>query len=226
MDDHNPIQNNQTEPTTTDPDMHMEPAANVSEVPTEPDTSISEPTTTEPAANVSEVPTEPDTSASEPTTMEPDMHTEPAANVSEAPTESTITQTPPLRSAFSMDASTQRIGDSTQTNDATYTMRTDSYSSNYYSSTPEPPSNGYGIASLVLGILSIPGGCCCGIGVLFGILGIVFGCVQQRDTFGKRPGIAIAGIVLSVIGIILSICCIIYLYVIGMAGTSYPSYLF
>ncbi|MBR1866755.1 MAG: DUF4190 domain-containing protein [Lachnospiraceae bacterium] len=80
------------------------------------------------------------------------------------------------------------------------------------------------MASLVLGILSIPGGCCCGLGVLFGILGIIFGCVQQKDTFGKRPGIAIAGIVLSVIGIILSICCLVYLYIVGTSGTSYQDF--
>lgn len=65
----------------------------------------------------------------------------------------------------------------------------------------EEISKGYGIASLVLGILGILTSCCCA-GLIFGILGIVFGCVQPANEEGKKPGIAIAGIITSSIGIV------------------------
>lgn len=70
---------------------------------------------------------------------------------------------------------------------------------------PAPQSNGFAIASLILGILSILGTCCCGIGVLFGIVGIILGCLQPKDNLGNKPGMAIAGIVTSVIGILFGI---------------------
>ena len=65
----------------------------------------------------------------------------------------------------------------------------------------EEISKGYGIASLVLGILGMLTSCCCA-GLIFGILGIVFGCVQPANEEGKKPGIAIAGIITSSIGIV------------------------
>lgn len=65
----------------------------------------------------------------------------------------------------------------------------------------------FGITSLVLGILSILLFCCCGpLGLVLGICGVIFGCVQKPDpaTY-KKPGIAIGGIVCSSIGIVLCI---------------------
>ena len=72
---------------------------------------------------------------------------------------------------------------------------------NYTYEATEEISKGYGIASLVLGILGILTSCCCA-GLIFGILGIVFGCVQPANEEGKKPGIAIAGIITSSIGIV------------------------
>lgn len=73
-----------------------------------------------------------------------------------------------------------------------------------YTSTPaEPFSQGMAIASLVLGIFSILFACCCTIlGIILGIVGIVLGCMQKPnpDT-GKKPGMAIAGIICSACGI-------------------------
>lgn len=70
---------------------------------------------------------------------------------------------------------------------------------------PEAVSTGYGIASLVLGILSIPCSCCYGAGLLFSILGIIFGCVQPKDYDGKKPAMAVAGIICSIVGILFAI---------------------
>ena len=69
-------------------------------------------------------------------------------------------------------------------------------------------SKGYGIASLVLGILSILTSCCC-VGLIFSILGIVFGCVQPANEEGRKPGMAIAGIVTASVGIVFFILWVI-----------------
>ncbi len=66
-------------------------------------------------------------------------------------------------------------------------------------------ANGYAIASLVLGILSIPLGCCYGLGLILAIISIVFAFVSRKQSGGKFTGMAIAGIICSVLGIICSI---------------------
>jgi hypothetical protein len=56
--------------------------------------------------------------------------------------------------------------------------------------------------SLCFGILSIIFIWCCGLlGIIFAIIGIIFGCLQKKDYRGKKPGMAIAGIVLSIISL-------------------------
>ena len=57
--------------------------------------------------------------------------------------------------------------------------------------------NGFGIASLVLGIISILFILIPLIGLICGILGIIFS-VKQRKTFSN--GVSTAGLVLSIIG--------------------------
>jgi phosphotransferase system glucose/maltose/N-acetylglucosamine-specific IIC component len=78
-----------------------------------------------------------------------------------------------------------------------------------YSYTPPGNPNGQAIASLVLGIVSIVclptsyfGGAY--IGAITGILGIVFAAVGMNKVNGR--GLAIAGLVLSIIGTIISLC--------------------
>lgn len=92
------------------------------------------------------------------------------------------------------------------------------YNSDFYTGSPfqEPAetSKGFGIASLVLSIISLLT-CCCGLGSLFAILGIIFGCIQEKDAYGKKPGQAVAGIIISIISLILSILCIIYFVAVG-----------
>ena len=89
------------------------------------------------------------------------------------------------------------------------------YSSNQEAE--ETFSSGFAIASLIFGILSILGSCCC-IGGLFSILGIVFGCLQKKDESDKKPGMAIAGIITSIIGLLFSLIALIY--IIGMSYIS------
>lgn len=74
---------------------------------------------------------------------------------------------------------------------------------------------GFGIASLVLGIISIFTFACC-INYILAILAIIFGIVQIVKN--EKKGLAIAGIVLGVISIILAI-----LVTIGVAGLAINS---
>lgn len=108
-----------------------------------------------------------------------------------------------------------------------------SQSGNYYQdytanmSQYQPPSqnegpnkaNGIQIASLVLGIIGIPASCCYGIGLLFGIIGLILALVGNKQN--KGSGIGIGGLVCSVIAIIFGILAAIYYVIIfmGMMGS-------
>lgn len=83
-------------------------------------------------------------------------------------------------------------------------------------SEPAEFSTGFAIASLVMGILSILTSCCCGLGILMSILGIIFGCVQPKDEFNKKPSMAIVGIITSIIGILTGILIIILFGITGL----------
>lgn len=96
-----------------------------------------------------------------------------------------------------------------QYNDAYYNQQYPSYN------LQEKPK-GFAIASLILGIGSLFTCCCTGfISFFAGVAGLILGIVSlKRNEDGK--GMAIAGIVLSSIGIVLSIF-IIILFIAGMA---------
>lgn len=69
---------------------------------------------------------------------------------------------------------------------------------------PQQPSNGTGIASLVLGIISIPFCFCFGIGGLIGIAATVFGFQGKQKAeqgLATNRGMAMAGLILGIIGI-------------------------
>ncbi len=77
---------------------------------------------------------------------------------------------------------------------------------------PQKKSNGFGTASLVLGILSLT--ICCLIGPLLGLIGIIFGIVGLCKKNAKK-GTSIAGLITSVLGVIISIL----LYALMVRGT-------
>lgn len=138
---------------------------------------------------------------------------------SESTTDSSEKAAPPIVSAFEMnDNNTSSTGASYHTSADTASspnapVSADSYPS--FEATDSNPeiSRGFGIASLVMGILSIL--CCCGVGALFSIPGIIFGCIQQRDAYGQKPGQAIAGIITSCIGLLLNAFLILCLLMFG-----------
>lgn len=116
------------------------------------------------------------------------------------------------------------------------TADSSSYPYNNYYSTPNTPltnnnSNGFGIASLILGICSIAICCCYGVGVVPAIIGLILGILQNKK---NANGIATAGIVLGIIGILLNAVYLIYMIVFLSDGglqdifdefsSSYPDY--
>lgn len=73
---------------------------------------------------------------------------------------------------------------------------------------------GKGVTSLVLGILSIPGVICFGIGGLFGVVGFIAGALSLRT---PTRGAAITGLLLSVVGIVLSLGLVVTFFVVQSA---------
>ena len=142
-----------------------------------------------------------------------------AASSSENSTENVAT---PIVSAFEMNNNNSSSAAASYYTPAgtTSASNTSAGSGSYPSfetTDPNPEiSKGFGIASLVMGILSIVM-CCCGVGALFSILGIIFGCIQQRDEYGQKPGQAIAGIITSCIGLLFNGFCIVYLFLVGVS---------
>ena len=73
------------------------------------------------------------------------------------------------------------------------------------------PQNGYAIASLVLGIVSVLCCCCCCFAETIGliimgvsaILAIVFAFLSKKNTNGKMDGKAIAGLILGIVAIVM-----------------------
>ncbi|MEU0834256.1 DUF4190 domain-containing protein [Streptomyces sp. NPDC056231] len=69
------------------------------------------------------------------------------------------------------------------------------------------PANGLGIASMVLGIIAVVGFCMWGLGVVLGVLALIFGLIGRgRVSRGEanNGGVALAGIILGSLGIVIS----------------------
>lgn len=148
-----------------------------------------------------EVP-QPDTSATQNTTAEthaaPDFSAYDIRN--NIPNGNTANQQQPNFSGQSYQQST--AGQSPYTYNDTYSTL----------NTPltNDKSNGLGIASLILGICSIAICCCYGVGAIPAIIGLILGILQNKK---NANGIATAGIVLGIIGILLNVVWLIYMII-------------
>lgn len=76
------------------------------------------------------------------------------------------------------------------------------------------PGNGFGIASMILGILSLVLFCTC-LNIPLAILSVIFAIVHLNRRVGSG-GFAVAGIITSVVSVILTIITIVLLYVVGI----------
>ena len=83
-------------------------------------------------------------------------------------------------------------------------------------------SSGLAIASMVCGILSVV--ICCGMWIswILSVVAIILGAVSLSKRQGGR-GMAIAGIITAVFGLLLSIGFFIFAYAVGQAGNSFDS---
>lgn len=142
---------------------------------------------------------------------------------SEAAGSSLTTSSYSTPSAFSMSGESSGNGGTSTSHQEVFGGQVESASNNYYTNTdftnaPETISNGFAIASLVMGILSILTCCCSPLAMLFGILGIIFACVQKKDSEGKKPTMATVGLILSIIGVVIGLGSLIYGIIISMSG--------
>ena len=89
---------------------------------------------------------------------------------------------------------------------------------------PANPNNVMAIVSLVLGIVALLLAAACGVGAVFGVVGVVLGVLGMKkaaDLGGTGRGMALAGVVLSAIGIVLSI--VLYIVLFALADSAKDS---
>ena len=89
----------------------------------------------------------------------------------------------------------------------------------------QPKTSGKAITSLVTGILSLPGICCWPLGLVLGIVGIVFGVLGRKDIDNsqgqlKGAGLALAGMICGAIAVVL-IAVVLILAATGVIDTDY-----
>ena len=87
---------------------------------------------------------------------------------------------------------------------------------------PQQQTNGKAIAALVLGIASIVLACY-GIGLLPGIPAIILGRMSGREIEegnGTGDGLAKAGLITGIIGVVLSVFGLLYLILVIVAGVT------
>lgn len=77
------------------------------------------------------------------------------------------------------------------------------------------PNNGMAIASLICGIVGILSCCCCGIGFILGIVGLILAIVSKGKNGGKMSGLAIAGLICSIVAILSGVGGLFYLFAAG-----------
>ncbi len=87
------------------------------------------------------------------------------------------------------------------------------YTSNqqYYQPQQQPPkqNNVLAIVGMILGIVSIPAGCCGWYSLLLGIPGLICAIISRKK---GKSGMSVAGIVCSIIGIIIGILMTVMAY--------------
>lgn len=90
----------------------------------------------------------------------------------------------------------------------------------YFYHSSEPPGGiGFGIASMVLGIISLVLFCTC-INIPLAIMAIIFGVIHINRKVGSI-GFSIAGIVTSIISVILTVVMVVVLYIAGVNSSAW-----
>ena len=95
--------------------------------------------------------------------------------------------------------------DYTPQNDSAFVN--DVFGSSQQPQKPQGHAKGYAITSLILGIASVfcTCVCCClyYVAILLSIISIVMAFLAKRDNGGKMPGMAVAGLILAIVGLLI-----------------------
>jgi hypothetical protein len=84
-----------------------------------------------------------------------------------------------------------------------------------YDTPPAKSDMGWaGVVSLICGIISLPGGCCCLIGWPASVAGVIFGFLGLKSSKGNLAKI---GIILSIVGLVISIILYILSFFFNLA---------
>ncbi len=86
----------------------------------------------------------------------------------------------------------------------------------------QPRNNPLAITGMIMGILALPMGCCC-YGLPFNVLGIIFSAIAlsqiKQDPLSQQGrGMAIAGLVLSILSIVLAVVVLILGFAVDSSG--------
>lgn len=109
-----------------------------------------------------------------------------------------------------------------QNNNYQYDMNNQQYS--YQAGgQPQPPkqSNVLAIVGMILGIISIPAGCCGWYSLLLGIPGLVCSILSRKQ---GKSGMSVAGIVCSIIGIIIGVLMTVMAYLVVAILATEPEF--
>lgn len=96
------------------------------------------------------------------------------------------------------------------------------YSSAYAepAASTEASTPGLAVASLVMGILSIVLSCCCGVGIIFAIAGIIMAISANKQV---KTGVATAGLICSIVGGVFSLIGLAYYVLVFIGIAADPS---
>lgn len=118
-----------------------------------------------------------------------------------------------------MDGQNFQNNQTTQDNNQVYYQDNTAQYNNAYIAPPTDNSSGVtpglAIAGLVMGIISIVLVCCCGVGIVFAIAGLIMALIANKN---QRSGVGVAALVCSIIGLVLNGFYIIYYIIIGGAS--------
>jgi len=91
---------------------------------------------------------------------------------------------------------------------------TDGPSPNWPADGPARRWRGRGVTALVLGLLSVPGAACCGLGGLLGVAGFILGAISLRT---PSRGAGITGALFGAVGVVLSLGVLLFFFTLQSA---------
>lgn len=115
------------------------------------------------------------------------------------------------------------VEEATQTTDNYQDYTADVQTQTVVETTEAPKTSGLAVTSLVLGISAIVFSCCCGLGFVLGIIGIICAIVANKK---GKSGVGTAGLICSIIGTVFGLFGLVYwIYCFVIAANMTPEML-